>query len=495
MKPENQIYKEAFKQFVLLCLAIVACRYSKGAFCALLVFVGCWAALTNRLAMALSLYAFFPLLVVLNPNLLPKTSPLFSLAVRFGPLLMGICLMLVSSRRTGRYRLPLGGLFVYLIWSIVPSCVGYFPEISYFKIINFAVFLIGLWYGTQNLQNYPRELFKIRAFFFAVVVFFVVGSMILYPFPGISTLDGLMITNGEDAVDAEYATELLMERGGQRLFCGVTYQSQSLAGVVGCCFGWTVCDMLMVEKKLRWPHLLLIGAMPIVIFMTRSRMGLVILLAFVVIAYGYTIKRIRVSPRIKQRINGLAITGLVLGLIGMGVAEVANDSISRWLRKTDDVTEDRRSLTEAVTSSRMGLVEKNLADFNRNPLIGSGFQVDVTHQVTFKGRKGLILSAPIEKGLLPLMIIGETGVVGGLFFLVFLIVFCNGCIKMRFMATLTLFWVLFASNIGEATFFSPGGPGGVEWMLTVFGGFIIDMFLHAQQRQMAFYDPHNFRGY
>lgn len=495
MKPENQIYKEAFKQFVLLCLAIVACRYSKGAFCALLVFVGCWAALTNRLATALSLYVFFPMLVVLNPNLLPKTGSLMSLSLRLGPFLIGICLMLVGTRRRGRYRLPVGMLFAYLFWAILPSCVGYFPMISYFKLINFAIFLLGLWWGTQNLQNHPRDLFKIRAFLLALVVFFVIGSLALYPFPGISTLNGLKMTSGEEAIDAEVATALLREAGGSGLFCGVTYQSQSLAGIVGCCFGWVVCDMLMIEKRLRWPHLLLIGAMPFVIFITRSRMGLVILFAFVVVAYGYTIKRIRVPPQVKQRINSIAAGGLVICVIAAGVLEVTNHTLTRWLRKTDDVATDTRSLTEAVTSSRMGLIERNLRDFNRNPLMGSGFQVDLTHQVTFRGRKGLILSAPIEKGLLPLMILGETGIVGAIVFVAFLIVFCSQCIKMRFMATLTLFWMLFASNMGEATFFSPGGPGGIAWMLTVFGGFVIDMSLHAMGRPMPLYGPRNFRGY
>ena len=40
---------------------------------------------------------------------------------------------------------------------------------------------------------------------------------------------------------------------------------------------------------------------------------------------------------------------------------------------------------------------------------------------------------------------------------------------------MTLFSVLLVSNLAEGTFFSPGGAGGVFWMFTVGGGFLIDM--------------------
>ena len=73
------------------------------------------------------------------------------------------------------------------------------------------------------------------------------------------------------------------------------------------------------------------------------------------------------------------------------------------------------------------------------------------------------------------MILGETGVVGLIVFCIFVITFMNGCARRKLHVTATMFIVLCATNIGEATFFSPGGSGGTLWMMSVVGGYVIDM--------------------
>ena len=40
-----------------------------------------------------------------------------------------------------------------------------------------------------------------------------------------------------------------------------------------------------------------------------------------------------------------------------------------------------------------------------------------------------------------------------------------------------MFTVFLVSNMGEATFFSPGGGGGIGWMICVVGGFTLDTLL------------------
>jgi hypothetical protein len=189
----------------------------------------------------------------------------------------------------------------------------------------------------------------------------------------------------------------------------------------------------------------------------------------------------------------LAFTGLIL--IFAVVMEVKDHSISRWLRKTDDLGGDTRDLSEALTSSREGVMERSLWEFRRSPVFGSGFQVMLEHQYMFK--KGeLVFTAPIEKGVLPVMVLGETGIVGSIFFAFFVLSFLVTCMSRKLYITLTMFLLLLASNMGEATFFSPGGIGGVLYMISLVGGFALDSVLKSekfQKEQMYFdqgsYDP------
>ena len=92
-----------------------------------------------------------------------------------------------------------------------------------------------------------------------------------------------------------------------------------------------------------------------------------------------------------------------------------------------------------------------------------------------------VISAPIEKGVLPLMILGETGIVGGFVFIVFLIVFYNTCSKKKYAVTATLFTVFMALNLGESIFFSTSGAGGILWVMSMVGGFTIDMMLKSSR--------------
>lgn len=183
----------------------------------------------------------------------------------------------------------------------------------------------------------------------------------------------------------------------------------------------------------------------------------------------------------------LAVGGIVLFAVVI-VAEINSNAISRWVRKTDDVKGDQRSISEAFTASRQGLMEMCMDDFRRNPLLGMGFQVAEYTKNYAASSKGLMLSSPIEKGVIPVMVLGETGVVGAIVFGVFLLVFYNGCANRKLYLTSTMMTVFLAINLGEATFFSPGGAGGIEWLFCIVGGYTLDLTLAAinRQRYMSF---------
>ena len=477
---KNSVYKQAIKQLAFLLISIALTRFSKGAWLGVLTLMGLTFALSGKAGKALTMYFMIICMIGINPIILP-IGRFFGMFVRFGPLLIGLALMLKGVSLPGQSRVPLGMLIVYLAVAAISSMNGWAPIVSYLKIANFLVFILGFWCGIHTLSYDPDGVRFLRATFMAFAIFIILGSLAILPLPGISTLSGFELALREGNVEAANAAMLTAE-GTMPLFCGVTNQSQTLAVFGGVMLAWLMADMLFVEQKFDKFHLVLLGIGIVLVYMSRSRVGLFILMVAVVMVAMYLPNKLSLPFNIKRRLKAGVAAILALGMVAAVASEVMNDTISLWLRKTDDVEEDTRSLSEAVTSSRQGLIEESMEDFHRNPVFGSGFQVaEYTAEMVARSGSGLVISAPIEKGVLPVMVLGETGVVGALVFVLFLISFYAASSKRRLYVTAALFTVLLASNMGEATFFSPGGGGGVIWTICIFGGYCIDMTLRQQR--------------
>ena len=190
---------------------------------------------------------------------------------------------------------------------------------------------------------------------------------------------------------------------------------------------------------------------------------------------------------IKTRARNCVVACVILVGLGIAFLQVIDGGFSKYLRKDTLNSGQNYSLSEAMTASRMGVVGSSLNDFKKNPMFGMGFQTAEIHPYLLKARMISIFSAPIEKGVLPTMILGETGVVGAGVFLCWLMSFSFICMRRNYVCTLCLMGVLLATNLGEATFFSPGGVGGILWIVTVVGGYLCDLQIIARrnvERQM-----------
>ena len=478
---DTNLYRKVLKTTFFLCATVLLCRVTKGYFTVALVALGLYWAFTSQTGKALACYAFMPVLLMFNPYIVPKTAVL-GWSLRLGPLLVGMMLAMMAMRRRGTYRIPLGAIYVYLVCAAVSSCTGWAPKISYLKIANFVLFMLGFWIGTQNLQNSPKDLETIRIFFLSLAVLTVFGSACTLPFPAIAypldlSLAAVARTEGLDA-----ATAYFKSQSGMTLFAGITVHSQTLGPMLSCLFALVLADALFVERKFTKLHLALLGGMPVLLFMTRSRTAFFAFMVGLVMILWHVVPRIKISAGLRKHVKNMAMAGGMLMVLGLGIAELSNKTVSRWLRKTDDVMYDKRSLTEAVTDTRIGLAEESLYEFRQNPLMGMGFQVNWESRSLYGNKAGLVLSAPVEKGLLPMMILGEGGIVGVIAFIVFLCAFYSKCYRRKYMVTIAMFTTFLATNIGEATFFSPGGGGGIIWIMTAVGGFCADMMILVRNR-------------
>lgn len=478
---KDPFYKSAFKALVVLVSALALARFTHGYVLPLIVCLGCFWALTGRLGRAISSYMFFPLLIVVSPMLLPKEGAVWGLSIRFGTMAIAFCMCIGAAKLHGRHRLPFGGIIPFLLSACIGSATGWWPMVSYMKILNYFVFLLGIWFGTQNLQNRPHDVQTIRAMFFAMAVFLIIGSVVVWPFPQISYATGLRWILQEQGVEAALAAHKdMIAEGSKTLFCGITNHSQALAPILALSFAWVLCDMLFVEKRVRWLHAILIVLALPMLFMTRSRVAFTTLVSSLVIINFYTVKKIMIPTLVRQHLRHVMLTFVVLIAVAASILEVKDNTLSKWLRKTQDVQSDTRTLKEAMTESRMGLMEMSLYEFRRSPIFGSGFQVAAYSRERQDQRHGLVLSASIEKGVLPVMVLGETGIVGEILFILFLISFYLTAARRKLYVTITMFSLLLVSNLGEATFFSPGGIGSILYILTVVGGFVIDTVLMVQ---------------
>lgn len=471
---DADIYKLTFRMVVFTVLTIALCRLTRGYIMPVFTLIGVCSAFSNKLGWALVFFVMMPFFVILNPTITGNASSVYGVSLRLGPLLIGLILAMHGASRQGRHKLPFLGIVPFVMAAIISSVDGWAPSVSLIKIVNFSVFLFGIWFGTQNLQQRPKDVLLLRSFFLAIASLLVFGSVVTIAVPsiGYATSLSLAIREGELAT---VALKQMQADNVVTLFCGITNHSQALAPLLAVTVGWVLCDMLLLERRFRWLHLcIVLFALPLT-YMTRSRVGLISVVAALYMSAFYAVRKIQLPARLRVRLSqGIMVSGGVLVVVVI-IAQLTTGAMSRWMRKSNE--DDQRSLGEAMTSSRMGLLEKSLYEFKRNPLFGSGFQVDEDTPELVRRSKGFMLSAPIEKGITPVMVLGETGILGEVCFIIFLATFCGTCIRRKYVVTFSLFTVFFVTNMGEATFFSPGGIGGIMWMVGVVGGFTLDTFL------------------
>ncbi len=490
LKTQKQILTQMFNESVhkqvayltaLVLATLLFCRITNGYAIIAVAAVGAFYALRGDAGISLFVYLLLPMIAMINPLIVPRT-PFGAIVSRLTTLSIVASLILGGAKRKGAEQLPLGHLFTYLIIALISSFQGYFPLISYFKLLNFTAFVMGLYIGTRNINLNSADISFMRAGFLSIAIIIVWGSLATLPFPAIAFFTSVRSTIADEGMEA--AEALLVEHERMGLFSGITAHSQFLGPCLACIGGWVACDMLFIERRISLLHLLLLAPIPVMIAMTRSRIGILTFCLQIVALAAYCLPRIQIQEKDRQHIRAMLSSFIVIFILILIVVEVRRGTVSRLLRKTDDLAGDERSLISALTNSRQGKFYECIHDFRTNPLWGTGFQVIADHPRLYQQGHISLFSAPIEKGNLLIMILGETGIIGTAAFLLFLFMFYHDASRKGYTATLTLFSVLLGTNMAEATFFSPSGAGGFFWMFTVGGGFIIDMAIKCENAEL-----------
>lgn len=470
----DRFFRDVVKKILLVFLTLVLCRVTYGIWGWFLALAGIVFALKKNYSGMSFCYVIFALLAIFNRVISGLTTHL-ALSARFGNLVLGLVLLLmgVNTNRGQEEKLPMGWMFAYMGVAAISSIDGWFPMISYLKLLQFLGFMLGITLVGNIMSKSGNGLYELRTTIMAIAAIMIVGSFASKFVPSIGY--SMHIARLEHYGLIQQASVVGTAEGGMSLFNGLTMHSQMLAPVVSMLAAWVLCDMLLVAQRFTALHTVILAVSPILLYLSRSRGGF---FTFVVVMFltGFVcLPRARISRRHRNQLT-MAFVGIIVAMaIGGTVMEIRDNTFSKWLRKTEDVRSDSRSLSEAVTSSRMDLIQANMEDFYRNPLLGKGFQVAPYLIDAYKAGQITWFSAPVEKGVTPVVVLGETGILGGIVFVVFLVTFYKTCIRRRYLALMNLFTCLFVANLADSTMFSPAGLGGFLWVISCVGGFGIDL--------------------
>lgn len=416
-------------------------------------------------------------ILVMNGFFAPKDF-VFGLSHRALLLVVGFYgTLLFLSRKPNRYVKPLMGILLYLAYMIIPSSIGWEPTISFLKMFLFLSVYMALAYASNSASGDGRvDTRKLRAMMLALAVFFVVGSVLVAPFPAISDMTALeVLESGADFTS---------------LYKGACNHSQTLGMIMAFWVIFLFADLIFHVQKFDKLYVFLILCALGLLYKSSGRTAMGTMIACCGFAYLF-FRKYRGNIRAGWRAK-LALAVTVLSILG-GVAAIAvpqiRDGVVRFAMKYDRTARAGDFDVGYAISTRQGLVDEQLYNFHRRPAIGWGFQVSEEVAEMSKGAKGLLLSAPVEKGVWVTAILEEGGVCGEIIYVGYLIVALVLLYARRAFMGLTIFLALHISNLGEMTMFSMSGCGGM-WYTFLFIALIFDakrIQANAFQQQGYYY--------
>lgn len=401
-------------------------------------------------------------LTVANFTVVPKEAIGFA-CMRTTLVLTGLCMTIKIAGASGAPQLkPFLGLLWYIGFMVFASLSGWSPIISELKLLLFTLIYLAFYCSCNYFVCTMKfDAKTIRGIMLSVAVFFIVGSFLLIPFPGISLMNRMELRG-------DYS-------GAVSLFKGMANHSQSLGPIVAGLGAVLMADMLLNVRRASKIHILLLLMVPFLLYKTSSRTAMGTFLAGVLVSFYYLVKARRISYGWRSR---AVSTMLLLGILAI-FAIVALPSGRRGIkafiekRNVELVSRDSQVDIDSLIGARAGKAEECMYNFRQSPFVGNGFQVSVNMQDIKINSLAEAMSAPIEKGFIWAAILEEGGVIGMILFVMFIIGVLATVKKHSSFVGASAFVALIISNTGEFTIFSMTYTGGIMWML-VFVGIALD---------------------
>lgn len=410
-----------------------------------------------------------------NDIIAPKDS-VFTIANRVLYLLVATVMVLqVLGSRSSKVLSPLLGLLPYLLYMGLVSYFGWMPLISYLKLALFTMVYLAFYsVGAATVQGNTITSQQLRSILLCFSCFFIIGSILLIPFPGISLL----------RVEAFFQMYGYYPEEG--LFRGITLHSQALGPLVAIYSVILLADLLFSIRRWDKLYVCLLLLTPILVYKSGSRTAMGTYLAGICVVSFVFMHARGLGVQWKGKVLSiLFLIGLVGGCAFMATPSLRQSAV-QFIFKTRGAEVAKESRTfENFTSSRQGLVDRAMKNFRESPWIGNGFQVSEMQKDMRINSWKQLLTAPIEKGVWFAAVLEEGGIFGMILMCIFwLFTFIMLLQRHAFIGASGLF-VLFVSNFGEFTMFSMSGTGGLLWAM-IFMGLTMDAVRLKQEAQFRY---------
>lgn len=251
-------------------------------------------------------------------------------------------------------------------------------------------------------------------------------------------------------------------------FQGVFNQPQAFGQTMSVLSVWTTSRILM-NRKPTWRQLVLLCTSMTVLLLSESRGAVVSFilsstLSIIALSgfYGLPIKQLLPGLRSVRLFMTIVILVLLSLLLIISFPEKISSAYLYFISKGNrELAVGADSLANAYASSRGGLIETMWTNIQRDPWLGIGFGIasdPFKMDIVRDSFLGLPISAAVEKGVLPVAIWEELGLMGlFLFFAWYFMIIHRGA--HGGLAPLGICITALLLNMGESTLFSPSGLG------------------------------------
>jgi hypothetical protein len=401
-----------------------------------------------------------PCLNIMNPFLF-HSDVNYVLASKILILLLSGILFQQAAAIRERYNVlrPFSWLIGYVALMLVLSPLSFAPVISALKAILFLSTMGALIAMVSVMLQGQIHPGPVRSAVLAVCSVFILGSLLALPFPQISR--SMLYVK-----DASTGSDLLNDLYG--LYNGVTYHSQTLGPLLAILNAFLLADYIFNLQRGGKLHQLLLLGIPVLIYLSSSRTALLTYLGSIIVTWLFMGRSQRVAAERKRFVHGLLLAGCLLGSVSLLFSAGLRSHAMNFLQKgqRNDAPSNREgSVLSTIANSRLGLVDSQMESFWKSPVIGNGFQVSADMQERGFNSLSDVLSSKVEKGVLPIMILDEGGIIGAMIMIGFVVSAYRTFLKRSCYCFLSTFVAFLLANMGEACMFSPSGPGGVFWTI------------------------------
>jgi hypothetical protein len=248
-------------------------------------------------------------------------------------------------------------------------------------------------------------------------------------------------------------------------FQGVLSHPQTFGLAVAMLGAWLAGRLLSTES-MRWQDLALFGLCLVFVVLSEART------AGYSLAFGLTSTVLFLSLIARDSawhlMPGLASRWLhALTVVAAMGAVFAGPVLSGLVSDYISKRTDKYDLLDAAEQSRGALVEAMLSNVEEKPLTGIGFGIASDFSSMVVVRHPVFefpLSAPIEKGVLPIAVLEELGVFGLFTVATWIWLMVKRAAQTGVVAFAVVAVLLF-TNLGESVLFAPSGAGLLELIL------------------------------